>query len=328
MSHPTKTSASTLSEFQIIERYFAPLASQVALGLKDDAACFTPPPGHDLIVSKDVLVADRHFFADDAAADIAFKALSVNVSDLAAKGATPQHYLLGLVLPKEFAGHHWLKGFAYGLESAQKTYGIHLVGGDTVATEGPLCISITAIGYAVEGAMIKRSEAKAGDDIYVSGTLGDAAFGLQAIKTGQGQTVEFSKRYHRPTARPELGKALQGIASAAADVSDGLLADARHICQASGIGARLFQAKLPLSEAGVKALEKDATLWPLVFSGGDDYEIVFMADPSNAAAVKKISQTLGLQITKIGVAIPGSAVELVDCTDKLVQVAGEGFEHF
>lgn len=328
MSHPTKLSVATPSEFEIIERYFAPLASPAALDLKDDAACFTPQPGRDLIVSKDVLVADRHFFPNDAPEDIAFKALSVNVSDLAAKGATPQHYLLGLILPKQYADHHWLKGFAKGLGEAQKTYGIQLVGGDTVSTEGPLCLSITAIGYVAEGAMIRRSGARIGDDIYVSGTLGDAALGLRAIKAGQGQLDQFYKRYHRPNARHALGKALLGIASAAADVSDGLLADARHICVASGVGARIFQTKLPLSKDAVDAIEQDEMLWPLVFTGGDDYEIVFTARPDRAGAVRKISQTLGLQITKIGVTIPGSAVELVDYTDKLVQVAGEGFEHF
>jgi len=328
MAHSTKSSVPDPTEFEIIERYFMPLASAEGLGLKDDAACFRPPSGQDVIVTKDMLVAERHFFADDKPEDIAFKALSVNVSDLAAKGAVPQHYLLGLSLPKQYAEHGWLEGFARGLGDAQKTYNMTLVGGDTVSVDGPVCISITAFGYVSEDTMVKRSGASVGDDIYVSGTLGDAAFGLRAIQAGQGQRARFLRQYHRPLARAGLGNRLTSIATAAADVSDGLLADLNHICSASSVGARLYQAKIPLSDDAKNELAKDTSLWPLILSGGDDYEIVFTARSKCTDAVAKLSQELGLQLTKIGVVTPGPGLELVDCTDKLVQVAATGFKHF
>ena len=328
MSPSVKSPVSGPTEFEIIQHYFAPLASSVALGLKDDAACFTAPAGQDLIVSKDMLVSERHFFAEDAPEDIAYKALSVNVSDLAAKGATPHHYLLGLSLPKAYAQHRWLAGFAKGLAEAQERYGIKLVGGDTVSIDGPLCISITAIGYVAEGTMIKRSGAQPGNDIYVSGTLGDAALGLLAIKTGRGHSDRFIQRYHRPQAQLELGQRLVGIATAAADVSDGLLADVGHVCAASAVGARLLQSKVPLSDDAAAEIVNDAALWPLILSGGDDYELVFTTDQSDGNMVAKLSQDLNIQVTKIGSIIPSTAMELVDSTGKLVQVAAKGFEHF
>jgi len=317
-----------LSEFNIIERYFAPLAGPPGLALQDDAACFSPAPGDDLVISKDLLVAERHFFGDDRPQDIAFKAVSVNVSDLAAKGSKPKYYLLGLCLPKSRAEHNWLKNFTEGLADAQNTYGISLIGGDTVSTDGPLSISITAMGYVAKGAMITRAGAKVGDDIYVSGSLGDAALGLKAINSGRGQCDAFLKRYHRPQARQLLGSRLVGVASAAADVSDGLLADMQHICTASGVGARILQENVPLSDDAASSVENDSSLWPVVLSGGDDYEILFTAPSHNAAQIADLSQSLQLKITRIGTVRKDASLELVDCNGELRQVAAKGFQHF
>jgi thiamine-monophosphate kinase len=319
--------ASNLNEFDMIARYFAPLAGPEGLGLLDDAACFTAPKSCDLVISKDILVADTHFFADGDASDIAFKALSVNVSDLAAKGAVPLHYLLGLSLPKAIDAD-WLKGFAKGLSEAQATYGITLVGGDTTATQGPVTISITAIGSVNAGCMIKRSGARAGDDVYVSGTLGDAALGLQACNGVIPAATAFQARFDRPLARHTLGQSLVGIATAAADVSDGLLADLGHICKASGVGARVYEADLPVSDAGRLALANTPALKPQIWSGGDDYEILFTAPKEKATEIRQAAQKSGDTVHKIGQITAKKTVELVDPYGKLVQVDTKGYRHF
>lgn len=315
-------------EFDLIARFFAPLAGPEGLGLKDDAALLRVPAGEELVLSKDVLVADTHFFADDDPSSIGFKAVSVNVSDLAAKGASPKYYLLGLSLPKT-ATLDWLEGFASGLKSAQDHYGIRLVGGDTTATNGPVTISITAVGVVPEGDMILRSGAKPGDAVMVTGALGDAAFALQAL-TGADIEIEGAcfERFYRPQARSDVGVQLRGIATAAADVSDGLLADMGHICMASGVGAKLYEDRLPVSIAVTNCLTKRPELKPLIWSGGDDYELLFTVPVEKIAAITNTLEDAGIRVSRIGDVVEGKTVELVDSSGKIRHADRKGYRHF
>jgi len=316
-----------LEEFELIARYFAPLSGEAGLGLLDDAACFSVPHGKDVVISKDMLVANVHFFATDVPGNIAFKALSANVSDIVAKGASPVYYLLGLSLPSDI-NHAWLADFSSGLAEAQNYYDIELAGGDTTSTKGPLTLSVTIFGYVESGQMIKRSGAMAGDDIYVSGTIGDAALGLKSTQGKCPSSEVFIQRFNRPLARASLGKRLIGAAHAAADISDGLLADIGHICKASSCGARLHVANIPLSEAARGCLSKDATLWPAIWAGGDDYEIVFTAPVTHRNLIKEISDSIDVSVTRIGTILKGSAVELVDLSGETVQIDQTGYKHF
>ena len=314
-------------EFDLIARYFAPLAGPAGLGLKDDAACFLPPEGRELVISKDMLVAGTHFFPDDGAADVAFKALSVNISDLAAKGARPEGYLLGLTLPNS-VGDTWVGEFSAGLQEAQDLYEVALFGGDTTSGSGPVVVSITVIGSTEKGTMLKRSGAEVGDHIYVSGTLGNGALGLM-IRNGDIEGgASLLQSYLRPTAQLKLGLLLTEVASASADVSDGLLADVGHICGASGVGARIDAACLPVSVPVRQMLDDDPALWSRIWAGGDDYEIVFTAPPNREEALFARAKSCDTQITRIGVITDTSAVELVDSTGQNVQVDKSGYTHF
>lgn len=314
-------------EFDLIAKYFAPLSGEAGLGLLDDAACYEAKQGYDLIISKDVLVSGTHFFEDADPVELATKAVAVNVSDLASKGAKPHSYFLGLSLTKDI-DDSWLQSFAYGLKLAQKHYDIYLAGGDTTSTNHGLFISVTALGHTPKGTMITRSGAKVGDDIYVTGTLGDAAFGLKAL---QGEVPHSSyqlARYNRPQARCEIGKRLRGIASAAADVSDGLIADLGHICRASGVGASVKQDKLPLSPSTEVLLKENSQFADLIWSGGDDYELVFTAAQDDRHSLELLSSELAIPITRIGIVQQEEGVRLVDKAGKLVQVEKSGYQHF
>lgn len=314
-------------EFDLIAQYFAPLAGKEGLGLVDDAACLKARPGYDLIVSKDLLVGGTHFFDDVDPVELAGKALAVNVSDLAAKGAKPAAYFLGLALPHSLE-EGWVKSFSVGLQLAQRQYELELLGGDTTSTEGPVCVSVTVLGYVAENTMIKRSGAQVGDDIYVTGTLGDAALGLRVLQGKLAHSNYLVARYHRPVARWQVGPRLIGLASAAADVSDGLLADLGHICRASSVGAAVLKEKLPLSPSTQVLLKSAPELEKLVWSGGDDYEIVFTAPQSCHAEIDMLSSELAIPITKIGKVEKEEGVRLVDQAGDLVQIDKVGFQHF
>ncbi|MEX0300658.1 MAG: thiamine-phosphate kinase [Kordiimonas sp.] len=314
-------------EFDLIAQYFAPLAGEAGLELKDDAACIKARPGYDCIVSKDILVEGTHFFEGANPFDLAFKALAVNVSDLAAKGAKPAIYFLGLSLPTTIE-ENWLKSFSAGLQVAQDSYPVELAGGDTTSTKGPITISITALGYVEESSMIKRSGAKVEDDVYVTGTLGDAAIGLKALQADPSASGYLVARYHRPQARLQIGLSLHGIANSAADVSDGLLADLGHICNASKVGVTIQQAKLPLSPSTEAALRENSSFADLVWSGGDDYEILFTSPRSNRQQIEQLSSEVAVPITRIGTVEQGEGVRLVDQSGNLVQVKNVGFQHF
>jgi thiamine-monophosphate kinase len=278
-----------LSEDDLIARYFAPLAGPGGLGLKDDVALLTPPPGRDLVLTSDALVAGVHFFADDPPEAIAAKALRVNLSDLAAKGATPLGFLLSLALPRDVTDP-WLEGFAQGLGDDSRAYGCPLLGGDTVKTLGPLTLSITALGTVEPGRAPLRTAARPGDLLYVSGTIGDAALGLQ-LRLGRGPTLEpglreaLLERYLRPQPRLALAAAL-AHARAAMDVSDGLVGDLAKMLRASGVGGVLELARVPFSPAAQAWLAAAPEGNEIAVTGGDDYEVLAAVGPQRAGGVE------------------------------------------
>ncbi|MGH6719309.1 MAG: thiamine-phosphate kinase, partial [Alphaproteobacteria bacterium] len=244
-----------MDEFEAIARLFAPLAAAEpgALGLADDAAVLAPPAGRHIVVTTDVIAAGVHFLADDPADLVARKLVRVNLSDLAAMGAEPWVYLLGLTLVRP-VDRDWLAAFAAGLAVDQAAFGITLAGGDTTAHDGPTVLSLTALGTVAPGAALRRGTARDGDTVWVSGTLGDAALGLRVLRGEFPRLAAASRdhlaaRYRLPTPRLDLGRGLVGLAHAALDVSDGLLADLGHICVASGLGASIQVDRLPLSPA-------------------------------------------------------------------------------
>lgn len=308
---------SSSSEFDLIAKYFAPLAaSPGAFGLKDDAAVIAPRAGHDLVVTTDTIVAGVDFFNDDPPATIARKALRVNLSDLAAKGAEPFAYLLTLSLPK--VDEEWLAEFARGLALDQKTFGLSLLGGDMSATPGPLSIAITAFGHVPEGKMIRRAGAVPGDGVFVTGTIGDGGGGLAAR---EGVLLE---RYLVPEPPVAFGPPLRGLASAAIDVSDGLLADLGHVAQASGVRIAVEAQSIPRSDA-LRALWGDTT-GAIVRAAtcGDDYQIAFTAPLAKEAALAGA----GVRVTRIGTVARGSGAVLLDAQGREIAVPRKGFAHF
>lgn len=297
-----------LSEFDLIERYFRPLTQgrPEALNLLDDAAVITPPTGRQLVVTTDALVAGRHFLADGDPVGLAHKALGVNLSDLAAMGAEVYGYTLALAAPKPLS-EDWLAGFSAGLSEVQSAHGIFLLGGDTVGTEGPLTLSVTAMGWVPLGGALTRGGARAGDAVYLSGTVGDAALGLLVAQDGRKLAGEkgdafMKNRYERPRPRTALGPRLTGLATACIDVSDGLAADVGHIAEVSDLGAEIDVTRLPLSEAARAALDMEPALLSRIVTGGDDYELAFcVPDTAEAASdVEKLAVETGLPLTRIG----------------------------
>lgn len=297
-----------LGEFELIARYFAPLAASGGLGLRDDAGLLRPARGYELVVTTDALVAGVHFLADDPPASIARKALAVNLSDLAAKGARPDGFVLSLALPKGWS-EDWLAGFAAGLSDAARAGGCPLIGGDTVATPGPLTLSITAFGSVPAGRMVLRSGARPGDLILVTGTIGDGALGLKAhapdrpdwvARLSEADRAFLADRYLHPQPRLALAPALQLHASAAMDVSDGLVGDLAKLAAASGVGADIDLAKVPLSAAVRAALMADPALAELAWTGGDDYEILCTASEREFPALAAAAEEAGFGLTSIG----------------------------
>lgn len=315
------------SEFQIIEQYFAPLAGPHGLSLMDDAACIPGEPGTDFIVTKDLIVEGVHFRSDDDASLIAQKALGVNVSDCVAKGAEPFYYWLGLALPQGYADE-WLKKFSNGLSIGQQQYGCLLGGGDTTSTKGPITISITMMGKIPAGMMVKRSGAQIGDDLYVTGTLGDAALGLQCLEKNLGGYDALTEAYFRPKPPAAFAPDLRTLASSGADISDGLIADAGHIARASGVGMLINQVDLPKSQQATLMLEHYPEFLPLIWSGGDDYQLLFSADASKRNSIAVAAQKRAIAITRIGKIIKGNSVHLLDLSGEIVQVTHRGHEHF
>ncbi|QKT04400.1 thiamine-phosphate kinase [Ectothiorhodospiraceae bacterium 2226] len=320
-----------MGEFDLIARHFARLGAQrrdVTLGVGDDAALLAPPAGQHLVVAVDTLVAGVHFPTDTAAADIGHKALAVNLSDLAAMGAQPAWFTLSLTLPR--ADEAWLTAFAGGLRALAEAHGVQLVGGDT--TRGPLTISVQVLGFAPPEAALRRSGARPGDGVYVSGTLGDAALGLAAVQGRVELPGESARRLRtrldRPTPRVALGLALRGLATSAIDLSDGLAGDLTHILAASGVGAVLDCTALPLA-AEVRAWgETEPAAWRLALSGGDDYELCFTAPPAQQAAVERACAQAGVPCTRIGSIVAGEGLQLRGRDGVPLPVPLRGYEHF
>lgn len=338
---PTKSTVSRVSpktpqagEFELIARYFAPLARGFpgAVGLLDDAAYLKAEPGKDLVVTSDALVEGVHFLPDDPPELVARKALRVNLSDVAAKGAVPIAYLLDLVLPWG-CDEPWVARFAAGLGTDQTEFGASLIGGDTAATPGPLTIAITAFGHVESGKMLRRGGAKLGDDIYVSGSVGDAALGLLVCRGGLGnlnaaQRSFLADRYRLPRPRTTLGPRLVDLAHAAIDVSDGLVADLGHICDTSAVGAEIDETLIPLSNAARAALKADGSHIVSILTGGDDYEILFTAPAAAADALADISRALDLDLTRIGLIKGGRGVVVKRADGTTRDLERGGWQHF
>ena len=318
-------------EFALIRDVLAPLAAgePAALGLRDDAALIDPAPGLRLVHSVDMLVEGVHFFAADPAFEVARKLLRVNLSDLAAMGARPRCYLLGLAIP-ETLDIGWLREFARGLAADQARFALALAGGDTTATAGPACLSLTAIGEVAPGRALLRSGAAAGDHVYVSGSIGGAATGLRvlrgdALPLTDGEREAAIARYRMPEPRLALGRALP--ASAAADISDGLVADLGHICAASGLGARIRAARVPLSGAARAALGRGLGIADLL-TGGDDYELVFTAPAGRANAVREAAARARVPVARIGTMTEGEGVAVFDDAGAAIEIGAPGYRHF
>ena len=321
-----------LGEFGRIARFFAPLAGPGGLGLKDDAALVDCPSGHRLVVTVDAIVEGVHYLASDPADRVARKLLRVNLSDLAAKGARPRHYLLVTALPERL-GDDWVELFAAGLGEDQRRFGVDLLGGDSVATTGPAVLSLTALGEVAAGAEIRRGGAQPGDRIWVSGTIGDAFLGLAVLRGGHADLAAddraaLAARFQLPEPRVALGPRLIGIAHAMCDVSDGLVADLGHICEVSGVAARVDLPSLPLSPAARRIVDAEPGVAARLATAGDDYELLFTAPMSATEAIEQLAVELGLALTAIGVIEHGAGVRLVDAAGNRVAVGAAGYRHF
>lgn len=322
-----------MGEFDLIARYFQRPTARAVLGVGDDCALLQPTGGMQLAISSDMLVEGRHFFADVDPSTLGHKALAVNLSDLAACGAQPVAFTLALALPR--ADEAWLAAFSRGLFALADEHGCELVGGDT--TQGPLNICITVFGEVPRGQALLRSGARAGDDIYVSGTLGDARLALEALRGNitlpPGWMAAARRRLEQPSPRVALGMALRGVASAAIDVSDGLIGDLGHILAASRVGAHLRTPRvLPLlagsGEAGAQdLLHADARLGS-VLAGGDDYELAFTAPVSSRAAVQAAALEAHTPVTCIGSIDSAPGLRLLDAAGQPVHGNFASFDHF
>lgn len=326
--------ASQVDEFQVIAQLFAPLAKSFpgALGLTDDAALLPPDAHAETVVTVDAMVAGVHFLPDDPPDLVARKLVRVNLSDLAAKGATPFGVLLAAAFPRG-TGLEWLERFALGLGQDLNDFGIALIGGDTVATPGPLTLSLTAMGKVAAGRAILRSGAQDGDLIWVSGSIGDGALGLRAAR-GQlsglaAEHVEaLADRYRLPRPRTTLGPGLIGLASAGMDVSDGLAQDLGHLCRASNLAATVDVAAVPLSPAARAVLDQDQSLLATILTGGDDYELLFTAPSSATADLLEVARRSGVPLTAIGRMAMGAGVTMRDASGRVLSLGQGGWRHF
>jgi thiamine-monophosphate kinase len=331
-----------IDEFEAISCFFAPLTLKEpgAFSLCDDGAVLRseafPGQGRSLVVTTDSLISGVHFPSDATPEQIAAKALRVNLSDLAAMGAKPGFYTLSLTLTsgKSFPDEAWFSLFTKRLAAEQDRFSITLVGGDTVVAKAPMGLTISAFGSVETGCELRRSTAQPGDLIYLSGTLGDAALGLKALRgeiSGlSSETLDYLlSRYYFPTPRVELGQSLIGIARGVIDISDGLAADIGHVCTASNAGATITIEHIPLSQAARNVInEGENSLFETVLSGGDDYELLFCAPPTAAAELKALSDRLGLSLTPIGQVDEKTGLRIIDKNDRPIDLERPGYCHF
>jgi len=321
-----------MDEFDTIECFLKPLVSRTpeALGLADDAAVYTPPQGHDVVVTTDILVGGVHFRPEDAPDVIARKSVGVNVSDLSAMGAVPAGFTLALALPDGLPDD-WVQRFAAGLAVEQSNMSIRLWGGDLSRTPGPLTVSVTAIGHVPAGRAVRRNGAQVGDEVWVSGVIGDAALGL-AVLGGRLSNLSADRRndlvtrYHVPPSRVELAPFLPDIATAAIDVSDGLVADLVHITEESGVAAVIDLASIPRSVAGREALSLELDLLATSLTGGDDYELLFTV-PADSDIEERTEGRL-CRLSRIGVIVEGSGVTVMDEAGQPLRFDRQGWRHF
>jgi thiamine-monophosphate kinase len=315
----------SISEFQIIERYFKqarPLREDVVLGIGDDAAVLEVPPGQQLVVAMDTLVAGRHFPQQSSAFDIGYKSLAVNLSDLAAMGARPAWATLSLTLPE--ADERWLEAFAEGFFHLAGQYQLDLVGGDT--TRGPLSITVQVSGLVKIGKALRRDSACPGQSLFVSGTPGDAAYALRQLQSVGEADAELLERLNRPQPRIDFGLALADIGATAVDVSDGLLADLGHVVEASRCGATLWVDRIPRSRR-LRGKAADEVL-ACQLQGGDDYELCFALDAPGVAAARGIAAQQKLLITEIGVIEREAGIRCRHDDGSLYKPRGRGYDHF
>lgn len=324
----------TSAEDRLIARHFKPLATHPgALGLSDDAAFIKPPAGCDLVLKTDAIIGGVHFFPDDAAHTVASKALRVNLSDLAAKGAKPLGFLLSLALPKE-TGDDWLADFANGLRGDAVLFGCPLFGGDTDRTPGPAMISIAMFGSVPEGTMVRRAGARPGDLVFVSGTIGDGALGLLVRRGDAGATLNAAQRQHLvsryllPLPRNALAEAVRTHASASMDVSDGLAGDLAKLCRVSQVAATVDVTRVPQSDAAKVVIGADASLRETALTGGDDFEILCTVPPDRAESFRAAAKSANVPVSEIGVIAAGEGVQFRDAQGKALTFKRMSFSHF
>ena len=323
-----------MSEFDLIARLFLSLTEGApgALGLKDDTALFTPPEGRDLVLTTDAIAEAIHYLADDLPEDVGARLLNVSLSDLAAKGARPEGYLISIAVPAP-ADEVWLSRFALGLMSAQTDHGTHLLGGDTIRTNGPRMFSLTAIGSVASGKMIRRGGAKPGDRLMVTGTIGDAALGLKIRKgelmiPNEAHRAYLVDRFTHIQPRLSFGLKLGDRPHASMDISDGLVADAGHMANASAVKLIFDAVRVPLSEAANAAVEQDPTLIENLLTGGDDYELLLAVSAQEVESLTEIAKACGHDLTEIGVIEEGQGVDVLDASGRSMQFRKGGYAHF
>ena len=320
-------------EFERIARYFAPLAGDCAAadGLNDDAAALPVPAGCDLVVSTDTIVEKIHYLGLESPDAIACKLLRVTLSDLASKGARPVWYTMNLALPGKI-DDEWLAGFCSGLAGDQEKYGVTLVGGDTVKTDGPTVLTLTGYGLVPSGAILRRGGARAGDLLYVTGTMGDGAFGLECARGGfpelnWGMRQSLVQRYERPEPPVAFGPDLIGVANAAMDVSDGLVGDLMHMAETSGLHAVLLSPDVPVSDAVAEILSDSPDRLTTVLTGGDDYQILASVPPEKEAPFQEAAARHGVSATRIGRFENGRGVSVLDADGAELGLTRTGYTH-
>lgn len=321
------------SEFDRISRYFAPLSKSFpgAVDLKDDAALVSVPADRDLVISTDTIVQTIHFLGHETPEKIARKLLRVTLSDLAAKGASPYCYTLNIAAPPS-VDDKWLAGFSSGLREDQDRFRISLAGGDTVRNDGHIVLTITGFGLVPQDSIVRRSGARPGDRLYVTGTIGDAALGLRLSK-GEFTSLDWPTRefligrYEVPEPPVEFGPSLIGVATASIDVSDGLAADAGHIGSASGVGIEIESNAVPVSDAAAQLVASDPELMLSLLTGGDDYQILAAIPKGHERAYERKAADQEIQVTRIGSVVEGQGISILDRDGGKVSLPSLGFQH-
>ena len=319
------------SEFSIIGKYFAPLAGEGAFNLRDDAAEIIPTEGMSLVITQDAIAEGIHFFSNDAPDMIAKKALRVNLSDLAAKGAVPKYISLALGLAKSW-NEEWIADFAFGLKEDCKTFDVELTGGDTFVSGDGFVISITAIGEMPKGSYISRLGASEEDVVYVTGSIGDGALGLLARRQNIGtlnvdENEYLKTRYLLPQPRVEFAKVIREFATASMDISDGLVGDLEKLCQASNVSASVEIKNIPLSKAIKKAVQSESKFLETALTGGDDYEILVTIKPQHTAEFEEAVSRLPFTVMRIGTISSGQGVKMFDTSGQVIEFEKSSYDH-